>query len=99
MPDATGYLAILLMAGLTYGLRLGGLVLGRHLPTRGRAAEALERLPGLLLVALVAPAVLGLGWSGLTGAAAAACGWRASGGNLLAAICAGSAAVALARLT
>lgn len=98
MTDATGYLAILVVAGLTYGLRLGSLVLGQHLPARGRIAEALERLPGIVLVALVAPAVLALEWPGLAGAAAAASAWRASGGNLLTAMCAGSAAVALVRM-
>lgn len=98
MTDAQGYLAVLIMAGLTYGLRLGGLVLGQHLPARGRAAEALERLPALVLVALVAPAVLELGWPGLIGAVAAASAWRASAGSLLAAICAGSGTVALVRL-
>lgn len=98
MADATGLFAVLLMAGVTYGLRIAGLALGNHLPASGKAADALERLPGLVLVALVAPAVLDLGWLGIMAAACAAAAWRAFGGSLPAAIVAGSGAVALGRL-
>lgn len=52
----------------TYGLRLGGLLLAERLPRRGPIAAGLERLPGIVLLALVVPAVLDLGLPGLVAA-------------------------------
>ncbi|WP_404381755.1 AzlD domain-containing protein [Caenispirillum salinarum] len=53
----------------TYALRLGGLLLAERLPRRGAIAAGLERLPGIVLLALVVPAVADLGLAGLAAAA------------------------------
>lgn len=94
----TGYGSVLAIAGVTYALRLGGLLLGRRLPASGPLAEAMDRLPGFVLVSLVAPAILDLGWLGLAGALVAGGAWHIAGRSLLAAIVAGAAVVALGRL-
>lgn len=52
----------------TYALRLGGLLLAERLPRRGPVAAGLERLPGIVLLALVVPAVADLGLPGLLAA-------------------------------
>lgn len=95
--DAYRYGCIFLLAAITYSLRLGGLLIGSRLPSSGRAAELLERLPALVLVSLVAPAIFELGWLGLAAALAAAAAWRVAGGSLLAAILAGAGIVAIGR--
>lgn len=98
MVEWTRYGSVLAIAGITYGLRLGGLLVGRRLPATGPLAEAMDRLPGFVLVSLVAPAVLDLGWLGLAGALAAGWAWHLLGRNLLAALVAGAGIVALGRL-
>ena len=50
-------LAILAMAGITWGLRAGGLALARHLRQHGAMARALRQMPACVMAALVAPAV------------------------------------------
>lgn len=95
--DAFRYGCIFLIAAITYSLRFGGLLLGSRLPSTGHAAETLERLPALVLVSLVTPAIFELGWLGLAAALAAAAAWRAAGGSLLAAILGGAGMVALGR--
>lgn len=54
---AEAVLAILAMAGVTWGLRAGGLVLARRLRQQGAVARALRQLPACVMAALVAPAV------------------------------------------
>ena len=56
--DPTTLAAILAMAAVTYATRAGGFALVRRLELTGRAKLALEAVPGAVLVALVAPAVL-----------------------------------------
>jgi uncharacterized membrane protein len=56
--DAPTLLAILAMAAVTYATRVAGFVLVRRLALTGRARLALEAVPGAVLVALVAPAIL-----------------------------------------
>lgn len=98
MGSSAHWAAVLTIVAVTYVLRLGGLLLGPRLPSDGPAAAAMDRLPGFVLVSLVAPAILALGWLGVAGAVAAAASWRLFNRNLLAAIAAGAAAVALGRL-
>ena len=50
-------LAILAMAGVTWGLRAGGLALARRLRQQGAVARALRQMPACVMAALVAPAV------------------------------------------
>ncbi len=54
-------LTILGMALVTYLTRIGGLWLMSHVSLAGRLKAWLEYLPGTILVAIVAPAVLGAG--------------------------------------
>lgn len=54
---ADALVAIVAMAGITWGLRAGGLALARRLPQQGRIARALQQMPGCVMAALVAPAV------------------------------------------
>ena len=56
--DPTTLVAILAMAAVTYATRVVGFALVRRLALTGRAQLALEAVPGAVLVALVAPAVL-----------------------------------------
>lgn len=56
--DATTLAAILAMAAVTYATRIAGFALVRRLTLTGRARMALEAVPGAVLVALVAPAIL-----------------------------------------
>ncbi|HET6315714.1 MAG TPA: AzlD domain-containing protein [Chloroflexota bacterium] len=51
-------LAIIAMAVATYSTRIGGMLLGGHLPKTGRVRQALDALPAALLTAVVTPAVI-----------------------------------------
>lgn len=51
-------ITILGMAAVTYAIRAGGLLLANRLPTTGFVAAWLRHLPGAVLAALVAPAIL-----------------------------------------
>lgn len=59
---------ILGMAAILYLTRIGGLVLGERLPQSSRMDRILNQLPGLTLVALIAPAVVDEGVSGILAA-------------------------------
>lgn len=59
--DPTTLLAIVGMAIGTYLTRIGGLVLVRRFPLRGRLAAGLEAVPGAILIAVIAPTVLATG--------------------------------------
>lgn len=54
-------LAILGMALVTFGIRAGGYLLADRLPAEGFVAAWLRHIPGAVLTALVAPAVIGGG--------------------------------------
>lgn len=94
-PDALVVIAV--MAVVTYGLRAGGLLLADRLPRTGRWAYALRRLPGMVLVAVVAPGLAHLGWLGV-GAGAVTVALAIVTRNLFAAMAGGVTVVALARL-
>lgn len=51
-------LAILGMAAVTYAIRAGGYLLASRLPTTGFVAAWMRHLPGAVLAALVAPALI-----------------------------------------
>ena len=59
--------AILLASGLTYGLRLGGLLLADRLPGSGPARRFLDCLPGSILLSLTVPGALHAGVEGMIG--------------------------------
>ena len=59
--DVPTLTAILAMAAVTYATRVAGFALVRRLELTGRAQLALEAVPGAVLVALVAPAILASG--------------------------------------
>lgn len=62
-------LTILGMAVVTYGMRLGGLLMADRLPQTGRWAHVLERLPGAVLISVWVPSALSAGAIGVAGAA------------------------------
>jgi uncharacterized membrane protein len=66
---AAVWLTLAGMVVVTYLTRLGGYSLVRLAPPRGRWREALAATPGALLVALVAPALVGGGPTTLIAAA------------------------------
>lgn len=94
-PEA--FIAILGMALVTIAIKAGGLLLADRLPCQGFAAAWLRHIPGAVLAALVAPALV-------TGSPAEMIAAIATGGifiltrNLFAAMAAGVLAVYLARL-
>jgi uncharacterized membrane protein len=59
--------AILLSSGLTYCLRLGGLLLADRLPGSGPARRFLDCLPGTILLSLTVPGALHAGVEGMIG--------------------------------
>jgi uncharacterized membrane protein len=62
--------AILLASGITYSLRLGGLLLADRLPKAGPARRFLDSLPGTILLSLTVPEALHSGFEGMLGLAA-----------------------------
>ena len=88
---------ILGMAGVTYAIRAGGLLLADRLPRTGFVAAWMRHLPGAVLAALVAPAVAGGGIAEATGAAVTL-GIYLVSRNLLAAMIGGVLSVFLVRM-
>lgn len=68
MAESATALAIMGMALVTYLTRVGGLFLAGRLPTGRRWRAALTAMPGVILVSLVAPLVLGAGVAEAMGA-------------------------------
>ena len=89
--------AILLASGITYALRLGGLLLADRLPKSGTARRFLDSLPGTLLVALTVPGALHAGLEGMLGLGACLLVYLRTK-NLLLTMAAGMLAVWLMRL-
>ncbi len=71
-PDfnMTVFLTIAMAAMVTYGLRVGGLLLAERLPSSGRFRTFMDALPGTILLSLVAPGIVS---AGTWGCAAALC--------------------------
>ncbi|MFH1985476.1 MAG: AzlD domain-containing protein [Pseudomonadota bacterium] len=96
-PDtSTTALAIAGAAGVTYALRLGGLLLAARLPRGGAFKRVMDALPGAILVALVAPGILAAGpWGILAAGATVLCAART--GSTFLSMAVGMAIVALRR--
>ena len=90
-------LAILGMAAVTYAIRAGGLLVANRLPTDGFVARWMKHVPGAVMAALIAPAVIRGGPAEAVAAAATALVYILSR-NLFAAMAGGVFAVYLARL-
>ena len=99
-PELTspeGFLAIAGMALVTFAIKAGGLILADRLPRTGFFALWLKHIPGAVLAALVAPAILtGRPADALAGAATAMVFLLTR--NLFAAMAGGVAVAYLARL-
>ena len=100
-PDLTSFsaeavLTILGMAAITYGMRLGGLMMADRLPQHGRWAHVLERLPGAVLISVWVPSALSAGPIGVVGAAATVI-TMALARNLFAAMAVGMVVVGVGR--
>ncbi|MFT4729034.1 MAG: putative membrane protein [Granulosicoccus sp.] len=52
------WVVIAILAIATFGIRLGGILLGQRLPTTGPWARALNALPGCLIISLVSVLIL-----------------------------------------
>jgi uncharacterized membrane protein len=70
--DGATLAAILLMAAITYGTRIAGLLLADRLALSGRAKAAFDAIPPAVLTAVIAPAALATGWRETLAAAVAA---------------------------
>jgi len=87
---------ILAMAVLTYLTRIGGVWLAGRLPNPERLESWLQPVPGAILTAIVAPAVVTAGWRGLL-AISVVILIMARSGNLLLSAALGTALIALLR--
>ena len=87
---------ILGMAAVTFAIRMSGLLVANRLPTTGFVAAWLRHVPGAVLAALVAPAVLAGGVAEWLAAAMTALVFVVTR-NLFAAMAGGVAAVWLLR--
>lgn len=94
-PEAL--LAILGMALVTFAIKAGGLLLANRLPREGFAAAWLRHMPGAVLAALVAPAIVTGTPAEAVAAAATALVYIVTR-SLFAAMAAGVIAVFLVRL-
>ena len=89
-------LAIAGAALVTYGMRLGGLLLAGRLPKNGGFRRFMDALPGTILLSLVAPGIVSAGPLGaLAALATALCAWKTK--NVLVAMVAGMIIVAAGR--
>jgi len=94
--DSTVYLAIAGAALVTYGLRLGGLLLAGRLPKNGGFRRFMDTLPGTILLSLVAPGIVSAGTlGGIAALATALCAWRTR--NVLVSMVVGMTIVAMGR--
>lgn len=87
---------ILLMALVTYAIRAGGFLIAERLPATGLVAAWLRHIPGAVLAALVAPAVIDGGPAEWLASAAATLAYVLTR-NIFATILVGVAAVYVAR--
>jgi len=90
------FLTIICSALVTYGLRIGGLLLSERLPSTGRFKAFMDALPGTLLLSLIAPGIAASGiWGGVAALATAVSTYRT--GNIFLSMVIGVAIVAVGR--
>ena len=90
------FLVIFLAAVLTYGLRIGGLLLSERLPQNGPFQRFMGALPGTILLSLIAPGIVGIGfWGWLAAAFTAICAHKT--GNVLLSMLVGMAVMIVHR--
>ena len=94
--DISLAIAVAGAALVTYGLRLGGLLLSEKLPRTGAFKVFLESLPGTILVSLVIPGIVAAGGWGWAAALVTVVLARKTG-NTFVAMLAGVVVVALTR--
>lgn len=70
--DPTVLLVAIGMGAITYAMRLGGLLLGERLPRKGRWAFVMNRLPAIIVVAIVTAGMVHAGWRGCVAGAVTA---------------------------
>ncbi len=91
--------AIIAIAGsalVTYSLRLGGLLLSEKLPRSKKFKRVMATLPGTILVSLVVPEVVSVGfWGAIAAVSTAICVWKTK--NVFAAMLVGVVIVAVSR--
>jgi len=81
---------------VTYFLRLGGLLLSEKLPRSKRFKRVMATLPGTILVSLVVPEVVSVGfWGAIAALSTAICVWKTK--NVFAAMLVGVVIVAASR--
>ena len=90
------FLTIICAALVTYGLRIGGLLLSERLPSQGRFKVFMDALPGTLLLSLIAPGIAASGvWGGVAALCTAGCTYKT--GNVFLSMIVGVGIVALSR--
>lgn len=81
---------------VTYGLRIGGLLLAGRMPRSGRFKVFLDTLPGTILLSLVVPGILAEGaWGAVAALSVAVCARKT--GNLFLAMVIGVGIIAVRR--
>jgi uncharacterized membrane protein len=95
--SAEALLTIVGMALVTYAIRAGGFLIAERLPTTGFVAAWLRNIPGAVIAALAAPAVVNGGPPEWIASAVAALAYMLTR-NIFATIVLGVLAVYLARL-
>lgn len=94
--NLTVLLTIICAALVTYGLRIGGLLLSERLPSQGRFKVFMDALPGTLLLSLIAPGIAASGiWGGVAALCTAGCTYKT--GNVFLAMIVGVGIVAISR--
>ena len=90
------FLLIFIAAILTYGLRIGGLLLSERFPQNGPFQRFMEALPGTILLSLIAPGIVSIGyWGWIAAASTAFCAYKT--GNILLSMLVGMAVMIVHR--
>ena len=94
--DLSIFFTISFAAILTYGLRIGGLLLSEKLPQNGPFKRFMGALPGTILLSLIAPGIVSIGlWGWIAAAATAFCAHKT--GNVLISMLVGMAVMIVHR--
>lgn len=94
--DTAAIITILFCSVITYGLRIGGLILSEKLPTSGKFKVFMDALPGTILLSLIAPGIAAAGlWGGIAAFCTAGCTYKT--GNVFLSMIIGVSIVAVSR--